>query len=453
MEPIGADGASCDGVSRDNVSSDGVSARLREPGGRDVGQPRVPVRIRRFTYPFKSAMAICSDLDETPDRGVYLDIARYLNTREATSMGRGVGLEAGNSVFFDMPDNQFSYWGTDDAGREMVRTMIGSGHVDCLHSYGDFASTRDVAKRVIDELNQHGCRFEVWVDHSKSPSNFGPDIMVGHGDESGHEAYHADLTIDYGIRYVWRGRTTGVTGQDNPIGFSSFAHFIDPKHPIGTARTAMKEAVKVRLGRRGHPRWEMYGANELVRSSRLRDGQPIWEFLRSNPYWKGSGQGDTAADVGDVLTDRMLRRLVSVGGACIWYTHLGKVADPREPFARRARAGFERLAARRDAGDILVTTTHRLVRYRTVQESLRYAAVVEGETTVITLTTIDDAVFGERSPTIVDVQGLTFVVPRTKTVEVRLGDDRPISIDCVHQGDDTFVTIPWIPLEFPRLEG
>ena len=38
--------------------------------------------------------------------------------------------------YFDMPPDQFAYWNTDDAGREMVRALIRSGHIDCFHSFG-----------------------------------------------------------------------------------------------------------------------------------------------------------------------------------------------------------------------------------------------------------------------------------------------------------------------------
>ncbi len=74
------------------------------------------VQLRDLPYPYRAMLAICSDLDETPDRNVYYQIMRFLNTTEETAMGPGVGLEVGNSVYFDMPPNQFAYWNTDDAG-------------------------------------------------------------------------------------------------------------------------------------------------------------------------------------------------------------------------------------------------------------------------------------------------------------------------------------------------
>lgn len=58
--------------------------------------------LRALPYPYRAMLAIASDLDETPGIGVYLESMRYLNTRADTPMGPGVGLEVGNSLYFDM---------------------------------------------------------------------------------------------------------------------------------------------------------------------------------------------------------------------------------------------------------------------------------------------------------------------------------------------------------------
>ena len=110
------------------------AARETVATGIPDASPAIAVTPRLVPYPFRAMLAICSDLDETPHRGVYRDIARFLNTTETTVMGVGVGLEVGNTIYFDMPPSQFAYWNTDDEGRAMVRALIASGHVDCLPS-------------------------------------------------------------------------------------------------------------------------------------------------------------------------------------------------------------------------------------------------------------------------------------------------------------------------------
>ncbi len=407
------------------------------------------VTLRALPYPYPAALAVCSDLDETPDGHLYLEIAKFLNTTRDTVIGPGIGLEVGNSIFFDMAPGEFSYRTTDDAGRAMVRALIASGHVDCLHSYGDLARTRVDAERDLAELQRHGCKLEVWVDHSKAPTNFGPDIMFGAGDVAGSDAYHADLTLDYGIRYVWRGRTTCITGQNAPIDQRALLHMLRPGHPIASTTTMLKESVKIRLGRRGHPRWKMYAANQVCRPATLRDGQPIWEFMRSNPFWGGSGKAATADGIARVLTARALDELVRRRGACVLYTHLGKVRDPAHPFNESTRRAFALLGEYQNLGRIFVTTTHRLLRYLTAREGLHHSAERIGERTVIEIGDVDDAVFGRRRPSDVELQGLTFVVPGRGPVAIRREDQTAIRCAIEHHGDATLATIPWKRLTFP----
>ena len=65
------------------------------------------VSQRKFPFPYKAMVSICSDLDETPSLESYLEISRFLNTDDATRFGNGVDLEVGNSIYFHMPEGQF----------------------------------------------------------------------------------------------------------------------------------------------------------------------------------------------------------------------------------------------------------------------------------------------------------------------------------------------------------
>ncbi len=412
---------------------------------------RVPIQVEPYPYPYRAMMAICSDLDLTPDIDVYLDSSRYLNTREQTSMGTGVGLEVGNTMYFDMPPGQLSYWNADDYGRAVIHTLMRSGHIDCLHSYGDLATTRAHAERALESLVRNDCRLQVWVDHSKAPTNIGPDIMMGSGDVAGSPAYHSDLSLAYGVRYIWRGRTTGVIGQDAPVDFTTLASMLNAKHPIASTRTVVKEAVKAHLGRCGHPRWEMYGANEVCRPGELRDGRVVWEFMRSNSYWGGSGRGDRPERLVDVITEGMLHTLVRREGATILYAHLGKVQDRTQPFGEAARTAFRRLAAAQDAGMVLVASTHRLLRFLTVRNGVRMSCRREGDAVMIHIDHVADPVLGAYEPTREDVQGLTFRLPRCGRVCVEMSDGAYVPLDLMHRGDHTFACIPWRRLEFPHL--
>jgi len=395
--------------------------------------------LRRLPYPYRAMLAICSDLDETPDRHVYFESMRFLNTREPTAMGEGVGLEVGNSMYFDMPPDQFAYWNTDDAGRDMIRALIRSGHIDCLHSFGDLATTRRHAEIALEELARHDCRMKVWIDHGTAPSNFGGDIMQGSGDVPGSAVYHADLTCGFGVEYVWRGRVTSVIGQEVPRRLGG--HW-NPDHPVASVRTVAKEFAKGLLAAAGHEKYAMHGSNQVMQRVALRSGQKVWEFLRANPHWGGVSSCETAEGLGDVLTDKMLKRLMGRQGVCILYTHLGKVRDRREPFSLKTREALRRLSRLADDGRILVTTTRRLLDYwrmiREIAVSTTRSPGKEGIDIMVTAPTPH-------------LDGLTLYHQNARDVRLVV-NGRVVDNVQRHGPDHTGVpslSVPWTRLEFP----
>jgi len=406
------------------------------------------VQLREIPYPYRAMLAICSDLDETPNRNVYREIMRFLNTYEETTMGPGVGLEVGNSIYFDMPPGQFTYWNTDDFGRKMVRTLIQSGHIDCLHSYGDLATKRGHAARSLDELAHYDCKLEVWIDHGTAPTNFGSDIMQGHGDESGHEAYHADLTIDYGIKYIWCGRVTSITGQDIPARFGGIFNW---KDPVRSGRTLLKEAAKWKLAQKGNGKYAMHGRNETLRPTVLRDGSSVYEFMRSNPHWGGVSSCDQGRHIDEVLTDEMLNRLIGRGGTCVLYTHLGKIDNPKIPFNDTAIEAFRRLAEAFRSGRILVTTTRRLLGYRRAVREITFNGAQYDRGLCIDLKTrgLENSI-GELSA---DLDGLTFYVPDPEATYVKIDGERVTGLKRNppdHTGRPS-VSLAWPLLKFPEI--
>jgi len=407
------------------------------------------VQLRMLPYPYRAILAICSDLDETPDRRVYWEIMQFLNTTETTAMGPGVGLEVGNSIYFDMPSEQFAYWNTDNYGREMVRTLIRSGHIDCLHSYGDLAATREQAARALDELNRHNCQLEVWVDHGTAPTNFGSDIMQGHGDEPDHPAYHADLTTDYGIKYVWRGRVTSITGQDvSP----SLGGIFNCEHPAASGQTLLKEAIKQKLAHFSNKKYLMHRFNQTFNTSTLRDGSQVYEFLRCNPHWGGVSCCDQGRYIEEVLTNEFMKRLVKRGGACILYTHLGKIDNPEVPFNQGAIKAFHRLAQVYQKGDILVTTTRRLLGYFKAVREVTFNRSVDDKGLCIELNRLAHENTNKQlhNP---NLNGLTFYVPEPErtTMKVNGKEITDIKRNPPDYTGCLSISLPWSLLEFPEI--
>ncbi|OGP63588.1 MAG: hypothetical protein A2169_11110 [Deltaproteobacteria bacterium RBG_13_47_9] len=404
-------------------------------------------QLRRIPYPYRAMLAICSDLDETSDRNVYWEIMRFLNTAEQSAIGPGVGLEVGNSIYFDMPAEQFSYWNTDDTGREMVRALIRSGHIDCLHSYGDLAAKRKQAARVLDELDRHGCKLEVWVDHGTAPTNFGSDIMQGHGDEPGHEAYHADLTTDYGIKYVWRGRVTSITGQDVP---ASFGGIFNKTHPLTSGRTLLKEAAKRMLAMASDKKYAAHRPNRILRPAVLRDNTTVYEFIRCNPHWGGVSSCDQGRHIAEVLTEEMLNRLILRGGMCVLYTHLGKIDDSNISFNPAAVESFRRLAEMSRNRHILVTTTSRLLKYSRAVREISFDSVQDGKDLCINInTTANENSISELSEQ--DLQGLTFYVSDPGKTRMKINGKEIIGFqqNPPDYTGRTSVSLTWHALEFP----
>ena len=414
-----------------------------------VDRESADVQLRQLPYPYQAMLAICSDLDETRDRYVYWEIIRFLNTTDETAMGPGVGLEVGNSIYFDMPPDQFAYWNTDDCGREMVRTLTQSGHIDCLHSYGDLATTRQHAAQALEELARHDCKLEVWIDHGIAATNFDPDIMQGHGDDPAHEAYHADLTTSYGIKYIWCGRVTSIIGQDVP---ASLGRIFDWRHPRVSSRTLLKEAAKRRLARKGNQKYAIHGPNKTLRPVLLRDRSPVYEFMRCNPHWGGVSSCDQGRYIGGVLTSRMLACLIARGGICILYTHLGKIDDPAVPLNPAAVEGFRRLCKAYQSGQILVTTTRRLLGYRRAVREFAFTSTSDERGTHIAVDArASKSPIGDLSAT--DSHGLTFYISNPEATCMTI-NGRKVT-DLKHNPPDETgrpsVSLAWPKLEFPDI--
>lgn len=402
------------------------------------------VAIRRIPFPYKAMLAVCSDLDETPDLRTYVETARFLNTNENTAIGQGVGLEVGNTIYFDMPPGQFSYWNTDDRGREVIHALIASGHIDCLHSYGDLALRREHAGRALDSLSRAGCVPRVWVDHGVAPTNFGRDIMQGQGDVVGAEAYHADLTCGAGVEFVWMGRVTSIFGQEVARSWGGLWTW---NHPYKSARTLLKEGLKVGFAALGEGKYRLHASNGLLRETGLRDGRNMVEFIRSNPHWAGVSAGDTWSGICQVLNDETLELLEAREGTAILYTHLGKGFDLFRPAsAVDASAAFETLAKWHRDGRILVTTTSRLLSYvRMMQQiSLGWSQGVglAGMIEVLTLALDADS-----------LQGLTLYTdnPDQTHVAVRGVEIRGIESNGPDHTGRRSVTVPWRSLAFPNV--
>ncbi len=382
------------------------------------------VALRKFPYPYKAAMTICSDIDGTTSKEEFLEIQKFLNTKEETSMGEGVGLEIGNSfVMYAPPTCAFSYFSGNPENAQIIRKYINSGYIDFMHSYGEKTDfTRKDAIEAIKELNDNQCKVDVWVDHATTVDNLGDDLTFGLGDHSDSSAYHSDITLAYGIKFVWLGRVTTVIGQSVPITLKTFSSVYDSRHPVDSLKNMVKEFAKNVLAVFGNKKYAMHKSYNLLRIAKLNDGQKVYEFLRFDNYWKGVAEGATSKRLAYVISKRTLERLKKVGGYMIVYTHLGKNSDCPEVVAKETQNALRDLASEYERGNIYVTTTSRLLNYFINQKYLKWSYETKGEEMIITIFSVEDPVFGSFVPTIKDLQGITFYVPAKDKIRIYIND-------------------------------
>jgi effector-binding domain-containing protein len=395
---------------------------------------------RDFPYPYKAMLSICSDLDETPNTDTYFNISQYLNTDQITPIGEGVSLEVGNTIYFDMPKGQFSYCNTDNNGRDRIHKLIRSGHIDVIHSFGDYAESREKIAEHIETLKNNSCELKVWVDHAVAPSNFGHDIMLGQGDVLSSATYHADITLDYGIKYIWMGRVTSVIGQGVK---RNYRGLLNRKHFLKSMKTIAKEMTKVFLSKIGSKKYRLHKYNALISTTQLRSGQTVFEFIRSNPFWGGVSECETAYGIKHVLNRTYLDALIRSNGYSVLYTHLGKIKSEEEPFDHETRRSFELLSKYYNEKKIVVTTTRRLLDYCLAVKNIRYSTSFENGRYIIMITSheLDN-----------ELSGITFYVPfDVNKVEIKCGE-RMIGDIQYNEPDETgmkSVSIPWKKLEYP----
>jgi len=411
------------------------------------------VSLRKFPYPFRAAMAISSDIDNTETLGEFLEIQKFLNTREITSMGEGIGLEVGNSfLFHEPPTGAISYFSGDPKISQTIRNFVKAGYIDVMHSYGKKSNfTREDAVKALRELKRNGCQISVWVDHEKSLSNLGDDVTFGLGDHPDSKAYHADLTLNCGIRFVWLGRVTMITGQATPVTLEGFANLFAKDHPIQSLINIWKEFAKNAMGVLGSKKYAMHRSNDLVRIAKLDDGTKIFEFTRFDNFWEGVATGATNKRLAYVISEKTLNRLKETEGYTIVYTHLGKNSDCPKYICEETQDALRNLAAEYRAGNIYVTTTSKLLNYYINQKYLDWSYESQGDQTQIRINSVKDPIFGTSTPTLKDLQGITFYVPDKEKACIFINgkEIRGIQRNSADYIGRESVSIPLRSLEFP----
>jgi hypothetical protein len=397
----------------------------------------MPVKKRRFPYPYRALLAICSDVDATSP-WEFIRIHRFLNTLTPALpyYGNGVGLDIGDSFFFKNISNNglsvydacYRYQNEDawmdesggraacksdpkkardpvtgrlvfEGGAKFIEKYIRCGWIDVLHggdgNWAEFAAKhratdwrRADGQHYAEWIAQRGLKIDTFTNHSAVSSDFGvPDKPSTRrkprsiGDVPNSTAYWADCARQAGIKFCWS--------------------YI-PNESAAYRRT--------------------FGMDTLLVPATFRDGSKFWHFSR---YTGGKPYADT---LNSILNAQNLDSLVRGNKFEVAYTHFGYWSDNRnrvDPELSMASIdAFRLLKIYQDRGKILVANTSRLLRYNLAFAHAAFTVSDFNGDTVINITRIKDSQFGDFAPNLHDVRGLTFYVSDSSKAEIQICDKR-----------------------------
>lgn len=435
------------------------------------------VSLRKFPYPFKAALTLCNDLDEyTFDE--FIEIHYFLNTKEETSLGQGLGLEIGDSFWMysvnsDVSD-AFSYFnGLSDKPSpyaDAIKRLVKAGYLDCLHTYGNFNQYggfhRDYTEKAIAELERQGMRVHTWVDHGDMHNfqniNYLGGIKersIGNCDVTKVVEYHTDLSIKFGIHFYWPMIITPMIGQNRGIGWVellsacknrkwliqnrliySILNYI-PQSFLKKSKFFLKKKEQLKI----------LFENPLIFVKTMDSGDKVYCFQRYGDWF----QNDVAS-LGATLAPDKLTKLVKNNGISIVYVHMGRKSnDCADIIPEGSVKALRDLAARYNKGEIYVTTTTRLLVYNLVSQNLDWQVSCEKDSYVIDILQVKDEVYGDFVPTLEQLQGITFYTDRPEKTSVRIAGNKIVEIQ-INQPDEngrTSISIPRTYLMFPDIDG
>jgi len=370
----------------------------------DGRQTALRADMRPFPAPYSAMLAICSDIDDTTPEE-FEEYHRFLNTRDATPWGPGLGLDVADSMFFYMANDQPVTADNKGRGNSAVMTFfIGTGDqyknagliayycdagwIDSMHSYGDFSMAdqsrtpfnRSLAERAAREMVDRHMGITVWTNHGNmsNAQNLENSLINSKdsyrkGGDPASPYYHADLTIPAGIKYVWFSNNDGNFGVDTPL----------------------------------YP-------------AQLGDGRRVWGFNRhtgrhsafsSEYYWSVFFMHKqlTAEHLDGIVRKNQFSIIAQhFGGANYYYTLTDDAVE-----------SLKLLAEYQQSGDILVARTSRLLEYARARDLVQYERIESDGGVVINITAIDDPQLGmDTDPALDSLRGLTFYVPDADTAVI-----------------------------------
>ncbi len=382
--------------------------------------------ITSFPPPYRRMLAFNSDIEFTT-WPAQLDLLRLFGER---------GLETAFSYWlFSDPTYTWRIFEADGSWSKeapVALQLARSGLLDTLHSFGGAAHIggisfdREDIRRGYKQLADHGVRTKVYSNHGTdrdvqnigggwAPPRVEPIDFRNYwaGDLPGHPVYHLDLTLEYGMRYFW-------------LDIDRIRHRAWFNSDVDSSES------------------------DLFTTQVSRDASPILRFKRTDVNqipWPTT----LASQLASALND-------PTSGFCIVYNHFGfmrsaedkPVPNPAPYFSSEAYAQIDRLVDAQRNGEVLVTTTSRLLNYALIQTAKPWVLQETEDRIVVRFdrcTRVGPVTLTFDWP---DFMGFTIALDRPKAVELWLGGERRTAEQwtCANQN---YAGIPWRPLRMMDL--
>ena len=404
------------------------------------------ISLRKFPFPYRCALAISSDIDNASSLKNFVQFMEFLNTKRQTKYGTGLDLEIGNSFWFfnGSESSQLSYFegltNTETKMAPIIRSYLKSGHIDSLHSWGNFDQggfNRNYAERCMEICDKYNLKIPVWINHGigLNHQKIGdyPDM---YGDDPNHSSYHSDILIKIGCEFAWTGKTTHIIGQNANKNISVLT----------------KEFIQWILKRTKYrnvkdPIYD--NGNDLFNPLFLRDGNKIWEFTRYINAWGNAGILDLN-EFADQIQPRVLKRLILNEGIMILYTHFNE--NLFNSISTNLYKNLKLLCDFTIQNDIFITTTARLLKFWELSNFISYDIRNVGKNTIITLNENLHTSLGIKPIENIHLQGLTFYIGLSGSYSIVFKGEVLNTI--INPPDETgkkSITIPWKKLDYPNI--
>lgn len=363
-------------------------------------------------YPYKTALAITSDIDCTDSIEKYLAIHNF--------MDKEIGIRYSNTFYPYHDKNKFSLLSAGRKEKDLIIEHIRKGYIEAFHSFGEKKNfEREDAKKAIKFLVNNGCHLKMWIDHADAASNLCKYRFYGKGDLKKEKEYHFDLLLDYGIRYVWTERLTNLIGQENCLKPTHLLQLIDWNNTKASLKELCKTAGKIALSLCGSQKYKYFARNKLFYAAEMKDDNFIYEFVRFNNHYSGAAVGDTFEDLWYMISEQTIRNLMHNGGFCIIYTHLGKKFGLNSENGKKTVAALKNLKRRSDKKEVQILTAKNLLDYAVKLKSLKWSYHLNKGELVIDINSIDDELNGLYLPSPAELNGITFYTDEKANVLLR----------------------------------